>query len=330
MKRSRLQKAGWSFLLLLSMLGCIELGVRILIGAPSISAIRLTYDEQLLWGLSEDQLNNPQYQINSLGLRGPEVQEDSRPRLLSLGDSSVFGDRVSYEETFTTVATQILAKEGQSIQPVIGAIPGYSSFQAVRQLERLGGLKPKFVLIGTLWSDAIQINGESDLEVQERLAKSLVVRLHLAAPLDAATRVSAAVARLRMFLKPGEGQIGWISSGARAPKPGLHSRVPLENYKENLETLVQMARDLGAEPIFLMLPHPIEDQGEQLAEVYTQYRNAMREAAKNQNLPLIDGPRYFAEHPCGGCTRFADNIHPNAIGHALLGEALADTLRAWK
>lgn len=325
MKRSKVRNAGWSALLVFSFLGCLELGARVWGEQANIEQIRLTFDAQLMWGVAEDHLN-PTISLNSLGLRGPEVDLDAHPILISLGDSSVFGDCVTYPETFTTVAQKALAGEKLSFQPVIGAIPGYSTMQALRQLERLSSLEPDFVLIGAMWSDASLTQGETDADTLARVQRSWVVKTGLGSALDTVTRYSRLASQIRLALHPGDGKVGWIEDGAALPQPTQRSRVPLEDYRANLKKLAEQSRDLGATPVFLMLPHPL-DETQSLSAYYQGYRTAMREVAAEVGAPLVDGPAWFAAHPCGGCTRFADTIHPNNVGHALLGDALADTLR---
>ena len=90
--------------------------------------------------------------INAHGLRGPVVDEPKPPqtvRLLFVGDASCFGLGVALDESFPVVATRLLDDDDpeRRYEFVIGALPGYSSFQSRRLLERLLGLEPDLVVL---------------------------------------------------------------------------------------------------------------------------------------------------------------------------------------
>ncbi len=86
--------------------------------------------------------------INSLGLRGPELKNTSALRILCLGDSCTFGAGISYEETYPYKLETLLKEHKRINAEVINAgVPNYSSFQGLRFFKRdLIKLKPDIVI----------------------------------------------------------------------------------------------------------------------------------------------------------------------------------------
>ena len=103
---------------------------------------------------------NVRVRVNQLALRGPDLapKQPGEIRVLTLGDSSVFGFGVEESAVFGAVAAQQLTKAvGQIVVSVNGGTPGYTSVQALHTLQDVGRLvAPDFVVIGTLWSDLFQ------------------------------------------------------------------------------------------------------------------------------------------------------------------------------
>jgi len=92
--------------------------------------------------------------INSMGMRGEEPtipKPAGVRRLLTTGDSSIFGFGVADEHVFSEVAARAL---GDNVEAINAATPGYSSFQTINLLKlRALETEPDVVVIGNLWSD---------------------------------------------------------------------------------------------------------------------------------------------------------------------------------
>lgn len=257
--------------------------------------------------------------INAEGLRGPEIVPpvEGERRLLTLGDSSIFGLGVSEPYVFSTVAAAALSKAwGRPVTPYIGGVPGYDSGQSRSQLDLVGPkLDPDWVVIGNLWSDLYRIDrfeprGDERLEAPRELATWRVLRLVLA-PWLASRKVGWAEGPERV------GELG-VGDG-RAP------RVSLADYERNLAAMAARARELGARPVFLMLPAPIDLDPASTPATVTAYRRAMREVADREGAPLLDGPALFVAKGVS-LAWWTDQVHPSPEGHVLLGEALAELL----
>ena len=90
--------------------------------------------------------------INSMAMRGPEP-EIPKPagvrRFITTGDSSVFGFGVAEDAVFSSVAAKTL---GDEVEAVIGAVPGYSSFQSINLLRmRALATEPDLIVIANIF-----------------------------------------------------------------------------------------------------------------------------------------------------------------------------------
>ena len=99
-----------------------------------------TPDDRLLWrnlpGYAKQDVHGP---INSLGFRGPEVElekPDGVTRILSLGESSAFGDGVQWNEAYAPVLERELRQRGQDVQVWNGGVRAWSSVQSLRFVEQ--------------------------------------------------------------------------------------------------------------------------------------------------------------------------------------------------
>ena len=261
---------------------------------------------------------------NSLGMRGPELspRQPGEVRILALGDSTVFGDMVAERLIFANVAATLLAqRRGSPVTAVIGAVPGHDSGQSLATLIKHGRrVGPSWVVIAPIWSDVVYRVSPGmrfDADQQGALAARRLLS-HL-----------ASYRTLRRMLAPWlrSRRVRWIASrddiGPAAD--GSRSRVPLKAYIDNLRRMARVTTSLGARPLFLILPAPMDFDAVPPVETVTMYRLAMRHVAREYKAPLVDGPAYFRKRGAN-VLAFWDHVHPNALGHALLGQALAETL----
>jgi len=260
------------------------------------------------------------YRTNELGLRGPPVRP--RPagteRLLTLGDSSIFGDEVAEAAVFGNVAaTRLAATWGRPVEAVNGGVPGHTSTQSLRNLEELGSkIQPTWVVIGNLWSDVYR-NDRGGPGSQPAVVRDTRGGLqHL-----------AAYQLLRYALSPWlrSAKVRFIARRGDVAADASQARVPLHDYIANLEAMATRSDALGARPVFLVLAAPMDLDRVPPPELVEEYREGMRQVADRHDAPLLDGPALFREH---GATAgyFVDQVHPSDYGHALLGNGLADLL----
>lgn len=286
--------------------------------------IPMVADESLGWklprGVEVKVLDGLTVRFNTMGLRGPEVlpRKPQEDRILTTGDSSVFGHGVAEKEVFSTVAARLLTRSwGRPVSAVNGATPGHASWQALRMLDKDGSkLQPTWVVIANIWSDIFRRHAFD--APQARLP-----RQRKRFGFMASYRVLGHY--LNPWLRPLK--VRWIGSRqdiATAPG-GKGARVPLRPYIKNLRDMAKVTLDLGARPVFLILPAPMDFDELPPPELLQEYRHAMRMVAREFKAPLVDGPAYFRQKGAG-IAWFFDQVHPSHKGHELLGQALADTL----
>ena len=263
------------------------------------------------------------FRSNSHGLRGPDLAdaEPGEVRILVLGDSSAFGSNVEEDEALGAIAAaQLSASWKRKVVHVNGAIPGHDSNQSVRVLTKFGGwARPSWVVVTSLWSDIYRgdhfRNPSNDG--------------YYGPPALRVLRASAVYRVLRRALDPwlSSRKVGWLTSeeDIGSTQGGPDTRVLLPRYVSNLETMASRARALGARPVFIMLPAPMDFDVVPPPTTVQEFRLAMRSAAERVGAPLIDGPAEFRRRGAGPAY-FFDQVHPTQEGHAILGEALAEVI----
>lgn len=264
------------------------------------------------------------YTTNRWRMRGPDHPAEKAPgvkRVIFVGDSSIFGVLLDWEETFSArfEAAREARDPGVDWQVANCACPGHSTEQSKRKLERhCLAFEPDYVVIGNQFSDSTR---ETSADI-ERFGLSIDT---------GASRLLERAAVYRLFrnvwlrnrgadlMPPQEiAQVG-------LPQPGKVRRVPVPDYERNLRTMVDMVRDAGATPVFLMLA-AINDLPPNPSPAHSaEYREAMRRVADDEGIPLADAPtRYQSLPPAEGM--FADHVHPGPLGALTLGLLLDETI----
>ena len=299
------------------------LGARIREAHPGGWTGPLVEDESGGWTLppaSTIHSNHVLCRLNSLGFRGPEL-EARRPgeqRLMVLGDSTCFGHGVLEDQAFPVVAARLLeAGVGHTVTPVNACVPAYEAERAARRLAATGEqVRPDWVVAACIWSDIFQINWQG--WYQEQPALSTLGR-HLGA-----WRVTRRL--LAPWLRPHE--LSWIrdfnSLDSRRQRRGT-LEAHLAEYAWHLQHLLTMGASLGATPVVISLPAPIDLDPRPLPDTVARYRVVMQMVAQETGALWVDGPAWFKTHDAT-LAHFMDQVHPSPAGHHLLGEALAETL----
>jgi len=112
--------------------------------------VHISYDPELGWApipgaAFEDDKMRPHHVVhNSLGLRDVEFVRGSKPTILVLGDSLVYGTNVQAEERFT----DLLRRQLPEFSIVNAGIPGYGTDQEYLLMRRLWNeIAPKVVVL---------------------------------------------------------------------------------------------------------------------------------------------------------------------------------------
>jgi lysophospholipase L1-like esterase len=184
-----------------------------------------------------------------------------------MGDSVTFGLGLAEEDTWPMRMEEALradpALKDRNVQVVNGGVPGWSSFQGMRNLERLADFEPDVLVF---WY------GLADAHEMYDLPDSAQVM-----PVDRVSRVLALLWHLRTFQLVEKFVTGARSAAAEG------TRVSAAEYRANVETLLRREREGGPRVIFVHEP-------EQCATALAQLRHVLARA-EEVDAELVFGPQ---------------------------------------
>ncbi|REJ89538.1 MAG: lysophospholipase [Planctomycetota bacterium] len=107
------------------------------------------------------------------------------------------------------------------------------------------------------------------------------------------------------------------------------TRVPLEDYRTNLETIVDKCRAAGAE-VVLCTPNAVFDTPGRAREKLVDYCEVVRSVGRDMDVPVCDwyaaGEDWRETDPRAWRLTMSDAIHPNMDGHQQIAELLTRTI----
>ncbi len=281
-------------------------------------------DRELFWRFHPGQTITSEffegctYRINHQGFRGPDFTlQNTGRRVAVLGNSCSFGWRVTDAETYASRLQNRLRAAGLADAEVDNfSVPGYSSFQGMRNYQRyVRQYKPDVVIISYAWNDHWLAAGNRP-DKDQRLPPQAIITLQ------------NTLARLRTY-RLMKGVLLTI-----APKPDAAvqrydvMRVSLQDFRENLTALARMVREDGARVIFLTSPIPslksyygLEGQS-YLHESHRYYNEVIRETAAANSAGLVDLAAVFDRHQGLFDDVSRDPFHYNSEGHALAADEI--------
>jgi lysophospholipase L1-like esterase len=328
------RKLGFALLATLIVLLFIECVCRFIVPAGGLQqgevepteggaqAIMMRGSPFLLWELAPSTREGPggPVSINTAGFRDKERGAKTMPRVLTLGDSSVYGFGVGDSGVFTAQLETMFDAEF-----INGAVPGYSSTQALNLLWGRGlALEPDLLIVATLWSD----NNFDTFVDADQIATYAAWRRSGTQSVEAVLEHSAIYRRLEYQLRQDEpGRVGWMELKRQAPSG--KRRVPIADYAQNLAEFctTMAARDGGV--VFVILPNRHDLGGGESNPPWPPYRSVMRSVASACGAPIVDLPAVFRAD--GRSHLFLDEMHPSPVGHKLMADTIARTLtdRGW-
>lgn len=265
---------------------------------------------------------------NSLGLRNEEVElpkPDNVYRILSLGESSTWGDRVESKQTYSKVLESILNKSPEGDQgsanryEVINAgVGAYTIWQSYVFLKEKGiDLNPQMVIIYHQINDFLPSKiidhhnylykvKYTDRELYER-------RLQIQGILNFLFKSRAYLAmRKLVLLLP-----------SRLPKISLMDqksqvRVPDKDRLAALKNMHKLCRENNIQFVIIQPLYKFANTNDRL----------LFDFAVARRVPYVNLPGMLSDAQTLGQEIFSqlDGVHPTAKGHALIAQAIAQKI----
>lgn len=331
-RRNRRHRILWTLLPVVALLVLGESAARIDAPpdprAPSPgmpNAVLLHGNPWLLWELQTGDIvehGNPVH-VNAAGFRDVARGPKTRPRALSLGDSSIYGYGVRDDEVFTSVLEQRMDADF-----IDGGVPGYSTYQSLNLLDMRGlALDPDLLIVGSLWSDnnfeqfvdADLLAAYADFhDGTTRRLRTVLSHSAMFRWLDWTLRVAPQGERAR--------KVGWMEQ--RDTNTGSARRVGINDYAANLEAFCERMEARGGGIVWLLPPNREDLAPAAEPPKWAPYRQVMRDTAARHHAPLVDGAAAFAASGKEADALFQDQMHPTPLGHRILADALQAALTA--
>jgi lysophospholipase L1-like esterase len=255
------------------------------------------------------------------GFRGEAVPPSrTRPavRVVGLGDSVMFGWGVREEDAYLARMAALLeaSSEGVAWEVVNTAVPGYNTVMEVETLEAKGlRFDPDLVVLNFVGNDLGLPNFIEERPDVLSLRRSFLldfVRGRLRGEPEAGPRLVGVPAEVRRF---GEAHLDRVPARYR----GL---LGLEAWRSAMERLGALSRAHGFEVVVLShpeIPGFVRDTARALGFAVVETGETVRAWAREHGVEGIQEPPL---------TLTAADPHPSAVGHEIIAQVLADSLRA--
>lgn len=270
---------------------------------------------------------------NQQNLRADHAIKAKAPgaiRIVCLGDSVTFGYRVPpvWPERPTDYDPEWLpypmlleknlraANPDRDVEVIAMAVPGYSSHQGLAWLRRdIDSLRPDLLIVSFGWNDV------SFSEVPDREA----------------IRTNSYAVALRWLISNSQvlaHTVKWLRSADQPPvpapgkKPWPVPRVSEQEYLDNMNEIVSLARARGVGVIVVAAPYRDSVTNPPEAESMASYRRVLRTEMQRKRIPYLELLELTeAAHPSNQGW-FDELIHPNHMGHRLMTAELLRLLAA--
>jgi lysophospholipase L1-like esterase len=216
---------------------------------------------------------------NSRGFRGPEFQDAKAAgvfRILFMGDSCVYGFGLEERDSIPRRVEALMrdAAGGREVESINLAVPGYTSFQGMRQARLLlPRLQPDAVVIGFGFNDST-VRNHTEAEVQASLASGSSAVEGLSDLLSFSPLFE--LIRNKVRKSSAKSNIG-LDSLVIDKKKGPASRVPLAAFEQNIRSILDAVTQSGGRPVLMDI---------NLANHYTH--DVLNRIAREEGIDFID------------------------------------------
>ncbi len=262
------------------------------------------------------------------GFRGRDVSSPKAPgvfRIAGIGDSYMFGQGVSDDETYLARLADPKAGllPGRPVESVNLAVPGFNTVMEVELLrERIAGVEPDLILIEIVGNDLDLPNFLWSAVDPWTFRRSFLLDF-VRDRLRTGRRRETTVAGLSEAPRESEGAAETFTRDAAQVPPQYASMVGLPAFERAIRDLAELGRARGI-PI-LALTHGV------------WFEDAMRKSLSHNRIPVLIlrsalrqraralGAPDYARSPLA---LSPTDLHPSALGHRAVAEELAGWFRS--
>ena len=169
---------------------------------------------------------------------------DAETKIILLGDSCTFGNKVKVAATYGEVLEGLLTNSA-----VINlAVPGYTSYQGVKTLEKyIDDINPDIVIVSFNFNDRRYVLHPQDSDNAARFRKVYIVNHVIPRLCHYSYLIKTLQLGLRKLYKPATGE-------DKVCLDEVYPRVSPEKYRSNLIEMIEMAKKRNMRIMFLSLP----------------------------------------------------------------------------
>lgn len=269
-------------------------------------------------------------EINSLGLRGPEVSEQKTTgtfRILGIGDSFTYGAGVRDEDTFLRRLERSLNAKGAGPVEVLNAgVEGYNTRDEIITLEhRWLALAPDLILIGfylnDCYSDFTFLNRGEVQGIYRPKPPGLAQVSYL---WDYIQHSWAVYRESRDIRKNYYGSLTFANAKEFLENPG-DKKVDWGASRQALARAAEISKETGIPVAVVIFPeiHDLDD-----SYPFRAVHEYVAETCRSVGLPVLDLFEAFRGRKDSELWVHPADHHPNEIGHAIAAEAIERFLQA--
>jgi lysophospholipase L1-like esterase len=284
-------------------------------------------DEQLLWvpipgNHRVTEINHEPETISPQGFRYKQVLSLEHPgvyRIFTFGDSVTMGWGVSDDSTYSAQLEKLLNSQscsGTKFQVISAGVNAYPQFLTVRRLQRViqDGYRPDALVVAFSFNTGFEVLSDLQGAEKEQFLKKVELKSIVRRSALYNFTMEGVLRNLVYYRLRGRIMLGTWDTAASLPNPSA------DHYLKELQAAKQAADENHAQLIFLLLGSKGEFQGTH------PYQKAMFQFAKENNIPLVNAMDIMKNYQNQDDV-FMDHAHPTALGHSLIAEQLASTVR---
>lgn len=257
--------------------------------------------------------------VNEQGFRG-KVISIPKPkgvfRIFVIGDSCAFGNALKHTQAYPFYLEGLLNQPGNKVtyEVVNAGVPGYSSLQGLRHLERdILPYQPDLVIASFGWNDTWPAVFYTDKEQKSpSYLSSAIYRTlqHSLVFVYLENIISVGMAKMR------------ISYANNNEKSEQRSRVPEDDFVENLNAIVTLGIKKHFKVVFLNQP---------ARQLVTHHYDALiRKVSAELNVAFLDLLPSFCFSGHSVDEFFLDQNHYSPLGNQIIAQRIFDFLKEKK